>query len=181
MPSPVAKPPVSHVTAVPDNDPSFLNTVHSVKEGESDPTTVGADMGDLDGAKEGAMPDSTKGTKEGPAMGTGKGATTGLTTGTRKCTTMGTKEGTTIGSMTGSTIGTQEGVTTGQRKGTSKGTKLGMSAFFEEHKKQLWKSIKNQFVRKSTSSADSITTACTTSDSNLDSAVSLSTTSALQK
>ena len=29
----------------------FLNTVHSVKEGESDPTTVGTDMGDLDGAK----------------------------------------------------------------------------------------------------------------------------------
>ena len=44
----MAKPPVSHVTAVPANNPFLLNTVHSVQEGKLD-QTIGKNIGDLDG------------------------------------------------------------------------------------------------------------------------------------
>ena len=61
MLSPVAKPPVSHVTAVPANNPFLLNTVHSVQEGKFD-QTIGKNIGDLDGTKEGAMTGTPIGT-----------------------------------------------------------------------------------------------------------------------
>ena len=90
MASHVAKPPVSHVTAISTDDPSSLSTVHaSVQEEKLDPMTVGTNISDLDGTKEGATMDSMKGNAIRTMMCSTSGTKEGATTNTAK----GTKEG----------------------------------------------------------------------------------------